>query len=279
MKQEDWDEMLEKIGWTETAIRDQRYDCVIHMVTAAIGAEQHYNFESNNIRTEQADQARMIDRKLMSAWMGHPSYILIDNACPMTGHVIGFDEKLDRVIQAVLGFAGLQDIRSVRGAQRRKFLVDCNDAEIGWPSGLCLNKFNVSHVMLHPSADATTFYRLRKRSSSDGITTYTLASTTINYDGSRIETRRNVDNREYEALMKQADPEYLTVEKTRYCFIWNDRYYQQDLYWGDLEPFKILEAYIPETQSVSELPPFLVGCIEEEVTNNPSYKITNLARV
>lgn len=276
----DWEAMLKEMGWSETVIRDQRYDCVIHMVTAAIGAEQHYNFESNTVRSELADQARMIDRKLMSAWMGHPSYILISNACPSTGQVIGFDEKLDRVTQAVLGFAGIQDIRTVRGAQRRKFVVDVR-SEIMWPSELSISKFDVSHTMLHPSADGNTFYRLRRRSSFDRVTTFTLASTTIKNNGSRIErieTRRNIDGREYESLIEQADPRFSPIEKIRYCFIWNDRYYQLDKYQGHHRSLCLLEAYIPEMHHIDDLPPFLVERTEAEVTNDPDYKTTNLAR-
>ena len=39
LDQELWDALLDEKGWTNVMLRDMRYECVIHMVTAAIGAE------------------------------------------------------------------------------------------------------------------------------------------------------------------------------------------------------------------------------------------------
>lgn len=47
----------------ETAIRDRQYDAVIHLVTAADGAEEHYNF-SNAVRHEDPIEAIKLDRLL-----------------------------------------------------------------------------------------------------------------------------------------------------------------------------------------------------------------------
>ena len=39
--------VLERNNLSETELRDQRYDAVIHLVTAAIGAENYYSHETN----------------------------------------------------------------------------------------------------------------------------------------------------------------------------------------------------------------------------------------
>jgi len=39
MDQASWDVMMDEYGWNTVDLRDKRYDGVIHMVTAAIGAE------------------------------------------------------------------------------------------------------------------------------------------------------------------------------------------------------------------------------------------------
>lgn len=38
-----WDQVLSDMGWNEAMIRDERYEAVIHMVTAAHGAEEYYD--------------------------------------------------------------------------------------------------------------------------------------------------------------------------------------------------------------------------------------------
>lgn len=50
-----------------------RYDCVIHLVTAADGAESYYN-KDNDVRHESPQEAIVVDRKLQLAWLGHPNY-------------------------------------------------------------------------------------------------------------------------------------------------------------------------------------------------------------
>ena len=37
-----FDDVLEEFNWTVPQLRDQRYEAVVHLVTAAIGAERFY---------------------------------------------------------------------------------------------------------------------------------------------------------------------------------------------------------------------------------------------
>jgi len=60
MKHENWKEMLEEQKIKENHIRDQRYDSVIHMVSAADGAEKAYAL--NKIRHENLALAKFYDR-------------------------------------------------------------------------------------------------------------------------------------------------------------------------------------------------------------------------
>ena len=70
-------------------LRDERYDQVIHLVTAANGAVDYY--EKTDIRTEEAEVACKLDHCTSQAWIGHPQYNLIDNSTD-------FDTKLKRMI-------------------------------------------------------------------------------------------------------------------------------------------------------------------------------------
>ena len=45
-------------GLDELKLRDGRYDAVLHLVTAACGAEEHYSLDNNEARSENAELAR-----------------------------------------------------------------------------------------------------------------------------------------------------------------------------------------------------------------------------
>ncbi len=56
-----------------------RYLGVLHLQTAAIGAEAHYRRFPDAHRPETPAQAAETDRLCVQAWSGHPRYVLIEN--------------------------------------------------------------------------------------------------------------------------------------------------------------------------------------------------------
>lgn len=67
--------------FTETNLSEhlQRYRAVIHLVTAADGANAHYIRWPQSHRLETTKDAVRIDRLLHQAWSTHPAYYRIDN--------------------------------------------------------------------------------------------------------------------------------------------------------------------------------------------------------
>ena len=59
-----WNRILEDYDLNEHKLRDQRYDLVIHLSTAADGAEEFYSLENNQARSESIPFARELDKKL-----------------------------------------------------------------------------------------------------------------------------------------------------------------------------------------------------------------------
>ena len=57
----------------------RRYQGVIHLQTAAIGAEAHYRRVPQAHRPETPAQAAQIDALCAAAWQAHPGYVLIAN--------------------------------------------------------------------------------------------------------------------------------------------------------------------------------------------------------
>ncbi|KAG5498635.1 hypothetical protein JKF63_02921 [Porcisia hertigi] len=87
-----FEEILRSVGSTLDVLRD-RYDAVIHMVTAADGAEEFYNLD-NPARYEGLDGARASDRRLQEMYVGHPMFRLLDNSTT-------FEDKIERGLQVV----------------------------------------------------------------------------------------------------------------------------------------------------------------------------------
>jgi hypothetical protein len=90
---DDWDVLKQKNPhWNEVDLRDNRYDQIIHLITAANGAEQFYTLENNSARTESIEFAREIDDRCAKAWIGHPCMDVINN-----DH--SFEKKVSRALQ------------------------------------------------------------------------------------------------------------------------------------------------------------------------------------
>ncbi len=96
-----FDGLLADRGLTYAGIRDEA-DLVIHLVTAADGAEAFYTTGNNSARYESPVEARAQDRRTHDAWTGHRNRVVIDNSTDFTG-------KLERVwatLARELGIAG-----------------------------------------------------------------------------------------------------------------------------------------------------------------------------
>ncbi len=78
-----------------------RYDAVIHLVTAAIGAEQFFSHATNEHRLEGVEEAVRVDKALIRGWSGHPNLQVIDNEGT-------FEDKLARAVAAVLEVVGVE---------------------------------------------------------------------------------------------------------------------------------------------------------------------------
>lgn len=92
------DVILKENGLTE-ALLAKRYDLVLHLVTAADGAEAFYTTANNAARTETAVEARALDAKIRSCYRCHPCLKVIDN----TGD---FNDKLYCATEHVLRMVG-----------------------------------------------------------------------------------------------------------------------------------------------------------------------------
>ena len=92
-----WEAVLDDLGVSAAHIRDNRYDAIIHMITAADGAEAFYGTMVNESRYESANEAKEKDDIIRQAYMGHQNWMLIKNT-----DCVDFDEKIEKTKNSVL---------------------------------------------------------------------------------------------------------------------------------------------------------------------------------
>eukprot|EP01135_Chromosphaera_perkinsii_P001436 Nk52_evm4s169 gene=Nk52_evmTU4s169 len=266
---DEWNNMMEEYGWTEVELRDTRYDQIIHVTTAAIGAENFYGLENNFTRSETIEQARAVDKRIAQAWVGHPYLSIVDNRT-------GFKEKCNRIVRLVCKRLGLETKDSLgKNRVKRKFLITSVPNEFP----VQVEQFDVRHDYLPIGTDGSQT-RIRRRGQC-GIYTYTHTVRKPEIDGQHVEVRKAISAREYATLLRQRDPKTNSVYKTRICFLWEQNYYQMDVYSPPYHPrcqgLILLETSHDEDFSSDDVvPPFLNA--EREVTECKEYSMHKLAQ-
>lgn len=225
MDKETFDLVMSEFGWNIVDLRDRRYDGVVHLVTAAIGAPQHYGNENNTARHESLEQAAELDFRILEAWVGHPRIRIVDNSTDWKG-------KLSRVLDIVCQFVGAPR----PNAEQRKFVIENFDVEAIRQKGIHVETFNVEQTYLHKERSNIKGYTYLRRRGQNGSYTYTLSSTgqprfdknnaNANSDAKSIILERAINGREYLTLLRQSDSRRLAVKKQVHCFVHDNYYYE-----------------------------------------------------
>ena len=147
-------QVLEEFNWTVPQLRDQRYEAVVHLVTAAIGAERFYTLENNKARMESRPEAIALDGRLARAWVGHNALHVVENG---TG---SFEEKIRKTVDVVCRSLGVPGPRS----QPRWWIVRNVDEQA--LSQLEPAEWKLEHVFLRTSDGSES--RVTKKSSVGG---------------------------------------------------------------------------------------------------------------
>lgn len=255
-----WEDITGLVG-TFTQQLIGRYDAVLHLVSAADGAEEFYTTSSNAQRLEQKNEeglrvARELDKRVVNAWSGHPHLRVINNHQD-------FDTKLNRVLMEISAVLGLpQPI-----TEERKYIVEV--------TGSMPATIDSDITQTYLVADPDSEVRLRRRNWSNGkrVNVHTMKKTV---EGNKqVETERQVSNALYDSLLSQADPYRHTITKKRRSFIWKGQYFELDTYLNQLQGLVILETKgITSTEDVN-FPPFIK--VVSDITGDRNYYNYNLA--
>ncbi|XP_050543963.1 TRPL translocation defect protein 14 isoform X1 [Daktulosphaira vitifoliae] len=267
-----WDQILKDNNLNMVDLRDNRYNQIIHMVSAACGAEDFYTTEDHSCRREDVSLARSLDTKASAAWIGHPYYDVIDNSSD-------FENKICRMIAAVCQKLGVDTgDRLATNSKKRKWLVKYLPRDQLFPP---FQDFDVVHNYLQ-TYTKNMQARLRKRGQK-GHWNYTHTIRRPRVRGQVIEVKTQLSHRDYVNLLSQKDETHYPIYKKRRCFIHNNQYFQLDIYCKPCHPrcegLVLLETYsaLDDQELLDRLPKFLD--IEAEVTGDAAYSMFNLSLV
>lgn len=254
-----WEDLASKVGYTTEQLCS-RYDAVLHLVTAANGAEQFYTTANNAQRYEQANAeglriARMLDRKVLDAWSKHPHLHVVDNNST-------FEHKLNRVLQEVSQVLELPLPNRVE----RKYIVEV--------VGDIPESIDSEILQTYLVADPGCEVRLRRRT-SNGQTLNIHTTTKGLASDEQIITERQVSNSLYESLLQQADPYRTAIRKHRRSFIWQGQFFELDTYLEPVSNLIMLETKGMTCHEDIKFPPFLK--VIKDVTGDKAYYNHNLA--
>lgn len=250
-----WQALLDELGLSDIKLRDARYDAVIHMVSAAIGAEQFYTTANNSARKEDIGLAQEIDRKILKAWTGHPQLYIVENN-------MDFGVKTRSVVSLIQRVIGDD---TVQKDIKRKLLVRvigqipyCVEAEL----------FQTFITQM----DGSTI-RLRKRGTR-GNYVYFLSQRMMLGDSQTepIITERQISPDEYIMLMGRANQNaHITSHHLlRKSFTWAEQYFELDEFIEPARSEQLLEVSSKSGEDF-KIPPFIE--LIEDVTHQTEYAI------
>ena len=244
-------EILSEKGLHPDNERD-RFDGILHLVTAADGAEAYYGNENNAARYESAEKARERDKELQRAWTGTPHLAIIDNST-------GFQEKQERAWKWLCHWIGLP----IPVEYERKFLLKRPPTP----------ELLASHTVASPIEqlylrESSGEDRIRRRGSGLGASYYRTRKTQ-RADGGRDEYEEAINTTEYLDLMREQDPTTRPIRKIRHCFVHDNQYCELDQFLGRHEGLWMLEIEGTEANHVCSPPSWLD--IEREVTHDSTF--------
>ncbi len=258
---EDFRGMLRRKGLSEVNVRD-RYNGVIHLVTAAEGAEEYYTGENNTARIESPEEARFIDQKTRESWLGHPHFKIIDNRTDFKG-------KIARTFETISQLLG------IRAPLERKEKYIVTSVEYGM---LPIHQvIQIEEIHLR-SKSKTEEVHIRKRGQHGAYLYFLFRRRPTRQPGGWIEEEELIVEQEYLTLKNLIDPKTDIVEKERFCFLWDNQYFELDRYKGAREGLTILKVEYDASnpgKEKTQMPPFIIT--GKNITGDLRYLTRNMA--
>ncbi len=239
-----------------------RYAGVVHLVTAAEGAEEYY--VTDDERHETPEEARQLDKKTLAAWQLHQHVSVVNNSTD-------FPQKINRALLALNRILAMPTPQEIE----KKFLVlDFYPTQI--PADA--KSYKIWQIYLDRSDRPGIECRVRVKTTNDQRSYYYTEKTKTEIDGVRGEHEEQINEARYEELIAAYQyRDRVPIEKTRYKFCHQGYIFELDVYGGQLKGLVILEV---ELKSIDEMDRVVlpVNFDVVDVTSDKRYSNASLSR-
>lgn len=293
VSKEDWQAVMDDLNMNTITMRENRYDGVLHLVTAADGAEKFY--QGDNVRSEGLEMARQLDRRLEKAYkgMGHKYWTRIDNSHPdgFKGKMAMAKQQVQRILGKGYGRTFYQKHllkKNSNGKVQKKSGDERNQARDALPIDLPPNQqYELSEVTeifidYNHNDGELKEASIEKRGINDTFT-YAL-KLQIEKNGQLIKKKRNISATEFVAL-RAHKKEGMSELNSQRIYLQEDDVNIIIDYYPDVEDQPVLAVFLVNSELLTsendavrrsvKLPDYLK--IDREVTNVLDYMSMGLA--
>lgn len=265
--EEIYNELLKEKDLLPNDVRD-KYNAVIHLVTAALWARKYYqrnnpnsNETGNNAaRHESPEEAIKIDEKTQNARVWHPHLRVIWNETT-------FGWKMNNVINEICGVLWEPIPKEIE----QKYLIKKPSIDV-LKNLWMISKSTILQTYL--KSENGNERRIRQRWTANDWYSYYYTEKREIWNGERYEFEKKITKEEYLNLLLQADYSLHPITKDRYCFLHDNRYFELDIY-PFSDDYAILEIELNSLDEKFDLPNLQVI---KNVTWNKNYTNYNLAK-
>lgn len=238
MNDKEWSQLLSMVGTSDVEILS-RYLFVIHMVTAAEGAEEAFeaNRAGNKARSkdETKDVAIALDHKIREAYLGHRNVFYVSNETD-------FEGKKEKALRIFLSCIGKKELSE----HQEKYIVEIPSITYFFEKKA--QKRHIVQTYLKPYGNEER----RLRMLGDGKNfVYYLSRKEIGSNTGIQEKRIGRDM--YDTLMMEMDPSKKPIIKDRWYFSDHNVYYNLDVY-PNWKKHAILEIRSSQEDVITQLP-------------------------
>lgn len=281
VSQDQWQALLDDNNLNEQVLRDNRYEGIIHLVTAADGAPDFYLIddpETNEARYEGIEEAIEKDKRIRQAYYPHQKWFLIGN------DVNNFKEKINKAKDAVYDILSLP----VGANFFKKFILKKQkNNDPGVRSTVPIDFAKLPEYQQHEMVIDYVHYTSKEKVVNSNVTkkgrndsyNYT-HEVTIEKKGKLITKKRNISAQEYFDLLALKDEERESIKKIRVCGAIEEIYFIIDFFESvpGQPVLLILQVSEKDLQETGRVKIPQVFKIYREVTDQVEYQPYMMAR-
>ena len=256
---EQWAEICRRGGFQTESLRDQRYDAILHLVTAAIGAEGHYNLDNNPARYEDVEGARDADVRLRQMYVGHPRIKLIHNKPDET-----FQQKVNAAVDFVFQCIGhtppLHDKRRflLKWNENRSVPVQHETVQVTSSILADSTPSSYSVAMLRKSKEVCTRVYLVVNNDDHSST----PNSAPPKEGARMQQQMYLTEKEYSLLVDQMHKGHVELVKKNHVFTIDGVFYDLAVHQAPSWTVGYATLYVDGLEKNAKLPDFLNDAVE-----------------